>query len=609
MGHEVFISYCSEDREKADAVCHALEHARIKCWMFPRDQEAGKDYAEGILDAISASQIMVVVFSAHCNVSEDVKNEVQAALSERKVIIPFRIEDVQPAGALKYHLSRRHWLDAFTPTLEKHLETLSEQVLRNLPPREGKPDAVVSESEAPPDATVSAPEPQPEPPVAQAERPSEPAVAESQVEQEPAPSAPAPQPEPAVSTPELQVLPLLEKPLRPSSVASPESIGRAFVAFIAITLVLVLLPLYVFTHPPVGQALIQAVSDGDLQRVQNLLVKGANVDSRNQSGGYTPLYLAACEGNPEIVKLLIAKGADVNAKGQDGDTPLMGASARGHQEVAELLLAKGADVNAKLYDDRTALIDTALSDRPEFVKLLLENGADVNAKDTDGVTALHLAAGSDHLQIAKLLLEKGADVDAKDKEGKTALDWATEENSTQVVELLEKWPERQRIERLLGFLDPDDGSSRQAFERMFKDPEAVKWYRQAAEQGDPFGQMMLGLMYDGLGPERDDKAAIRWMRKAAEQGYAHGQTLLARILEDKGGAGPEASREAAGWLRKAAEQGVPFAQFLLGSAYSSSGSGVPKDDKEAEKWFRKAADQGHQAAKRELEKLSGPTKR
>ena len=106
---------------------------------------------------------------------------------------------------------------------------------------------------------------------------------------------------------------------------------------------------------------------------------------------YTTLFRshrAAQKGHKEITELLIAKGADVNAKEEDGWTPLHYAVYEGYKEIAELLIAKGADVNAKEEDGWTPLHDAATK---EIAELLIDNGADVNAKDGTGSTALDTA--------------------------------------------------------------------------------------------------------------------------------------------------------------------------------------------------------------------------
>jgi hypothetical protein len=69
---DVFISYSREDKLTADAICATLESAAIRCWIAPRDLQPGRSFAGEITRAIQASKIMVLVFSAHSNQSEQV---------------------------------------------------------------------------------------------------------------------------------------------------------------------------------------------------------------------------------------------------------------------------------------------------------------------------------------------------------------------------------------------------------------------------------------------------------------------------------------------------------------------------------------------------------
>ena len=123
------------------------------------------------------------------------------------------------------------------------------------------------------------------------------------------------------------------------------------------------------------------------------------------------------------------------------------------------------------------------------------------------------------------------------------------------------------------------------------EPEAVKWYRKAAEQGYARGQTNLGWMYsDGLGVQQDYTEALKWYRKAAEQGHDAGQVHLGFMYENGHGLSQDHA-EAVKWYRKAAEQGYPGGQFKLGTMYGD-GLGVQQDYTEALKWYRKAAEQG-----------------
>jgi ankyrin repeat protein len=76
-----------------------------------------------------------------------------------------------------------------------------------------------------------------------------------------------------------------------------------------------------------------------------------------------------------VVKLLLEKGADLEAKSPNGQTPLLLATEKGHEAVVKLLLEKGADLEAKDKDSRTPLLWAAVNGHEAAVKLLLEKGA------------------------------------------------------------------------------------------------------------------------------------------------------------------------------------------------------------------------------------------
>jgi cytohesin len=163
-------------------------------------------------------------------------------------------------------------------------------------------------------------------------------------------------------------------------------------------------------------ALHQAVKENDIETVRKLIDQGADVNAT--TSGNTPLFWAG--DNKAIAELLIAKGANVNARNWHGTTPLLGAVTLHHWGVAELLISKGADVNAKGEREATPLLLAA--QHPPTAEMLILKGADVNAKDKDGHTPLHAAAfGFGGEGLTKLLIDKGADVNAKDWYGETPL--------------------------------------------------------------------------------------------------------------------------------------------------------------------------------------------
>ena len=123
-------------------------------------------------------------------------------------------------------------------------------------------------------------------------------------------------------------------------------------------------------------------------------------------------------------------------------------------------------------------------------------------------------------------------------------------------------------------------------------PEALRWYRKAAEQGHAKAQYHLGRMYlVGFGVARDTAEAVRWYRKAAEQGLVKAQSFLGGMYESGFGVARN-DREAVRWSRKAAEQGDARAQSNFGVMYYEGRGGVAQNYREALRWFRKAAEQG-----------------
>jgi tetratricopeptide (TPR) repeat protein len=130
--HDIFISYASHEKPIADAVCAALEAKKIRCWIAPRDVTPGINYQEALVDAIDSSRIMVLIFSSHSNKSPHVIRELTRAMSKNVMIIPFRVEDVQPSKSVEFIISIPHWLDAITPPIEKHIDILVTIVQKNL---------------------------------------------------------------------------------------------------------------------------------------------------------------------------------------------------------------------------------------------------------------------------------------------------------------------------------------------------------------------------------------------------------------------------------------------------------------------------------------------
>ena len=127
-------------------------------------------------------------------------------------------------------------------------------------------------------------------------------------------------------------------------------------------------PKQVSFDPQLTQELIEELNKGDwddidMPKIQDLIKRGADVEAKNDDGE-TPLHMVAYRNSIETAKLLIEMGADVDAKDDYGETPLHWASYNNRIEIAKLLIDKGADVEAKRNDGWTPL-DLAQSDEME----------------------------------------------------------------------------------------------------------------------------------------------------------------------------------------------------------------------------------------------------
>ena len=183
--------------------------------------------------------------------------------------------------------------------------------------------------------------------------------------------------------------------------------------------------------------LVIAVERGDCDTVRKILEYSEPDLEAKAPGGATALHTAVSKGQRLIAQLLLAHGANCNAKPSGGQPALFNAYKNGYKEILKLLLeAPGLEVDATPPGGTSTLWHAAEAGDREILQLLLDHGAKVDAKPPGGATAMFRAAVRGDLHTAELLLGYGAKVDAKPPGGSTALWQVADQGNQAIVRLL-----------------------------------------------------------------------------------------------------------------------------------------------------------------------------
>jgi ankyrin repeat protein len=209
-----------------------------------------------------------------------------------------------------------------------------------------------------------------------------------------------------------------------------------------------------------------AAACGQTATLKLLLEKGAHVDAKGAQIS-TALHKAAEHNQEDGISFLLEQGADIEAATAGGWTPLLVAIERGNEAAVFILLEKGAKLNTSTYGrggksplrlaaeggygeivklliEEGAGVDVlhaaAKSGTQHIAKLLLDQGADINLVNEEGNTPLHIAVENAQYAPTEFLLRRGADITIKDKNGKTPLDLAKSPRHERIRELFQKRP-------------------------------------------------------------------------------------------------------------------------------------------------------------------------
>lgn len=182
--------------------------------------------------------------------------------------------------------------------------------------------------------------------------------------------------------------------------------------------------------------LIPAIKAGFYDIVKQLIARGADINALDKNGT-SPLNIAVHYSRPGIVQLLIDNGARVNSIHKAlNNTNLMSAAFEGKLHILEILLPKVNNINFQNKDGLTALMYASgghcnspnyswrREDFRKILHLLIKRGVNLNLRNKEGRTAMMEAAFWGHSDLVKILLEAGTDKTIKDKQGLTALDLA-----------------------------------------------------------------------------------------------------------------------------------------------------------------------------------------
>ncbi|XP_032707185.1 ankycorbin isoform X4 [Lontra canadensis] len=184
--------------------------------------------------------------------------------------------------------------------------------------------------------------------------------------------------------------------------------------------------------------LLQAVENGDPEKVASLLGKKGASATKHDSEGKTAFHLAATKGHVECLRVMVTHGVDVTAQDAAGHSALHLAAKNSHHECIRKLLQSKCPAESVDSSGKTALHYAAAQGCLQAVQALCEHKSPINLKDLDGNIPLLLAVQNGHSEVCRFLLDHGADINSRDKNGRTALMLACEISSSNIVEALIK---------------------------------------------------------------------------------------------------------------------------------------------------------------------------
>lgn len=246
-----------------------------------------------------------------------------------------------------------------------------------------------------------------------------------------------------------------------------------------------------------------AAMNGHAATVKLLLDMGSDINAQIETNRNTALTLACFQGRCEVVSLLLDRKANVEHRAKTGLTPLMEAASGGYVEVGRILLDKGADVNAPPVPSSrdTALTIAADKGHYRFVEMLIKKGGsclNLDARNKKGSSPLWLAANGGHLDVVQLLVNSGAEIDAQDNRKTSCLMAAFRKGHLKVVKWMVKhvtqFPSDQETTRFLALVGDK--------ELLKKCNQCVEVIRQAKDKQAAEANKNATILLEELDKER-----------------------------------------------------------------------------------------------------------
>ena len=182
---------------------------------------------------------------------------------------------------------------------------------------------------------------------------------------------------------------------------------------------------------------VEYASNGDIAKMQNALNNGTDINSKDPSG-MSALFIAVENNQLSATKFLLENGAYPDITDKENDTPLMRAMYYNRPEIAKLLIEYGANVNTS-YNDDFVLTWATFNNYTDIVRLLIEKGANIECYNPVGCTPLIIASYGNY-EICEFLIQNGADVNARRSKGSnkdwTSLMYASYDSKLDIMNLL-----------------------------------------------------------------------------------------------------------------------------------------------------------------------------